>query len=108
METKYKTVSEAMNYGNTVINELRAMTKDFSDLCDKLEQRDKDEYIDRFIDDNQELIYNTYCEVNPENIDSDFSLEDLDGDYVAEFVEDYLEAELLAYVDKYKYGVTNE
>lgn len=99
-----KTVSEAMEYGNTVINELRAMTKDFSDLCDKLEQNDKDEYIDRFIDDNQELIYNKYCEINPENIHSDFSLEDLDGDYVAEFVEDYLEDELLTYIDKYKYG----
>ena len=52
-----------------------------------------------FIADNEELIYNKYCEVEPEHINSDTTIEDIPE--IDKFIIDYLEDELLNYVINY-------
>ena len=52
-----------------------------------------------FIADNEELIYNKYCEVEPEYVNSDKTIEDIPE--IDKFIIDYLEDELLNYVINY-------
>lgn len=49
--------------------------------------------IENFIEDNEELIYERYCEVYPEKITSDFSLEEA-SEELEDFVRDYMLEEL--------------
>lgn len=49
--------------------------------------------MDTFIDNNYELIYNKYCEVYPERIHSDWTLEDAQD--LEEFILTYLEEEYM-------------
>lgn len=49
--------------------------------------------IENFIEDNEELIYERYCEVYPEKITSDFSLEEA-SEELEDFVRDYMSKEL--------------
>ena len=55
-------------------------------------------YLDSFIDDNYELIYNKYSEVHPDLVHSDFYLEDVDRDDLDELILEYLSEELLDYI----------
>lgn len=49
--------------------------------------------IENFIEDNEELIYERYCEIFPEKIISDFSLEEV-SEELEDFVRDYMNKEL--------------
>ena len=55
-------------------------------------------YLDSFIDDNYELIYNKYSDIHPDLVHSDFYLEDVDRDELDEFILEYLSEELLDYI----------
>lgn len=53
--------------------------------------------MDKFIDENYELIYNKVCEIFPDIIHSDFYLEDIDAQ---EFVENYMMEEYELWKEK--------
>lgn len=55
--------------------------------------------IENFIEDNEELIYERYCETFPEKITSDFSLEEV-SEELEDFVRNYMLEEL-----EEKYGI---
>ena len=81
-------------------NQLLLMVKSYSQLNNKklkayINARKKLEKnkIENFIEDNEELIYERYCEVYPEKITSDFSLEEV-SEELEEFVKDYMSEEL--------------
>ena len=60
-------------------------------------------YIDLFIEENEEDIFNCYCETFPEYITSDFSLEDIED--IEEFVNDYMQSNLEEFVKGIEKGV---
>ena len=81
-------------------NQLLLMVKSYSQLNNKklkayINARKKLEKnkIENFIEDNEELIYERYCEVYPEKITSDFSLEEA-SEELEDFVRDYMLEEL--------------
>lgn len=84
-------------------NQLLLMVKSYSQLNNKklkayINARKKLEKnkIENFIEDNEELIYERYCEVYPEKITSDFSLEEV-SEELEDFVKDYMSKELEGY-----------
>lgn len=82
-------------------NQLLLMIKNHSQLNFYINAREKLEKnrIENFIEDNEELIYERYCEVYPEKITSDFSLEEV-SEELEDFVRNYMLEEL-----EEKYGI---
>ena len=87
-------------------SQLLSMVKNYSQLNNKkmnayMNAREKLEKnrIENFIEDNEELIYERYCEVYPEKITSDFSLEEV-SEELEDFVRNYMLEEL-----EEKYGI---
>lgn len=76
-------------------NQLLLMIKNHNQLNFYINARKKLEKnkIENFIEDNEELIYERYCEVYPEKITSDFSLEEV-SEELEDFVKDYMLKEL--------------
>jgi len=54
--------------------------------------------VEDYIESNPSDIYNKYCEINPEEITSDFELENLDGDTIYDFVINYMESEIEEFI----------
>ena len=81
-------------------SQLLSMVKNYSQLNNKklnayINARKKLEKnrIENFIEDNEELIYERYCEIFPEKITSDFSLEEVNEE-LEDFVKDYMLEEM--------------
>lgn len=49
-----------------------------------------EELLDKFVEDNYDMIYSKVCEIFPDIVHSDFYLEDIDAQ---EFVENYMREE---------------
>ena len=49
-----------------------------------------EELLDKFVDENYDMIYSKVCEIFPDIVHSDFYLEDIDAQ---EFVENYMREE---------------
>ena len=71
-----------------VIQEVR---NDLQELNNTL---DHEEHLNEFIEDNYDRVYEEYCECYPEEIHSDFMLEDRDWGDILDFVVGHFTTEL--------------
>lgn len=77
------------------------MTKEevLVDTISNEELPDEEKYIYDFIDDEYEAIYNKYCDLYPEDVTSDFTIEDID---ICDFVISNMEKEFDEYIEERK------
>lgn len=57
-----------------------------------------EELLDKFVEDNYDMIYSKVCEIFPDIVHSDFYLEDIDAQ---EFVENYMMKEYESWKQKH-------
>lgn len=63
-----------------------------------------EELLDKFVDENYDMIYSKVCEIFPDIVHSDFYLEDIDAQ---EFVENYMREEYELWKEEHLKNYTN-
>ena len=91
-------IDDQIQLEKDIIDELVAIKNILKEFNSKPLKHNID-LLGEFIADNEELIYNKYCEVEPEYVNSDKTIEDIPE--IDKFTIDYLEDELLNYVINY-------